>query len=442
VILNKSWLTVLSFITTNSVISVNVGAAGFQLHESSVSGLGRSFAGEGVVADDASVIARNPAAMALFEEKSLTFGFTYIEPGADIRGKQAPVAYTAPLQAAGGSFDVSELDQDGVIPATAVPIVYFINPVNEQFAFGAGLNVNYGLSSKFDSDYPAGSIGGKTVLLALNGNFSGSFRVNSNLILGVGMNVVYADALLERRAGVTGASIFGSAEQTIIKLEGDDTGWGWNAGVIYEVNEFHRFSLTYHSKVDLKFDGDLKETTPTANGPVITKSGGTLETELPEIFEISGFHQISDDWALHYSLRRTGWDSFETLEGFDENGRQVLFKEEKFVNTNRYSLGVTYTFNNQLTLRAGLAKDEAAADELRSISIPDSDRFWYSAGATYAVSRNSSIDLGLSYVDGDSVKIVEKDGVLEGRVPEGTDEWEFEGEANAFLIGLAYNYRF
>ena len=38
-------------------------SAGFQVAEHSASGLGRAFAGEGVVADNASVLARNPAAM-------------------------------------------------------------------------------------------------------------------------------------------------------------------------------------------------------------------------------------------------------------------------------------------------------------------------------------------------------------------------------------------
>ena len=38
-------------------------AAAFNLNEHSASGLGRAFAGEGAVADNASVLARNPAAM-------------------------------------------------------------------------------------------------------------------------------------------------------------------------------------------------------------------------------------------------------------------------------------------------------------------------------------------------------------------------------------------
>jgi len=429
-------------LAASSVTMIDAGAAGFQLHETSISGLGRSFAGEGVVADDASVVARNPAAMTLFDSIATTFGVTYIDPGADVKGVEAPAGYTAPLEAAGGDFDVTQLDQDGVIPTTLIPIAYYINPIDERFSVGAGLNVNYGLASEYDDDYPAGSIAGKTELLALNANLSGAYRINPHWSFGAGLNVVYADAFLERRAGVTGASVFGSADRTILKLEGDDFGFGWNAGVVYELNSDHRFSLSYHSKITLEFDGDLTQAVPTETGPVRRRSGGSLETELPDILEFSGFHQLIDDFAFHYSIRRTGWDSFDKLEAFDSNGELVFSKGQNFVNTIRYALGVTYTLSDVWTLRAGLALDEAAADELRTIAIPDSDRLWYSAGATYKISQASTIDLGLSYINGDSVTIEEKDSVLEGRVPEGADEWVFENEANAILIGLGFNYQF
>lgn len=37
------------------------------------------------------------------------------------------------------------------------------------------------------------------------------------------------------------------------KLTGDDWGYGWNAGILYELNPDNRFSLTYRSKVTVKF---------------------------------------------------------------------------------------------------------------------------------------------------------------------------------------------
>lgn len=60
---NKTLLTL--SLTCSSFYSV--GAA-FQLAEHSAAGLGRAFAGDAAIADDASVIARNPALMAQFDQ--------------------------------------------------------------------------------------------------------------------------------------------------------------------------------------------------------------------------------------------------------------------------------------------------------------------------------------------------------------------------------------
>ncbi|AZQ84693.1 hypothetical protein EKO29_12125 [Colwellia sp. Arc7-635] len=72
-----------------TLATFNSYSASFQLNETSASGLGRAFAGDGVIADDAAVLARNPAAMALFDKASLSIAATYVDPGVDIEGISA-----------------------------------------------------------------------------------------------------------------------------------------------------------------------------------------------------------------------------------------------------------------------------------------------------------------------------------------------------------------
>lgn len=56
------------------------------------------------------------------------------------------------------------------------------------------------------------------------------------------------------------------------------------------------------------------------------------------------------------------------------------------------------------TFRTGVAFDDSPVPaDKRSISIPDQDRFWVSAGATYAFNENASIDAGVSYMHGQKV---------------------------------------
>jgi long-chain fatty acid transport protein len=427
-----------------SMATFNVYSASFQLNETSASGLGRAFSGDAVIADDAAVLARNPAAMALFDKASFSFAATYVDPGVDIKGVDAP-------DTLGSDYDINELDQSGVVPSAIIPAIYFINPVSEKFAYGVGVNSNFGLKSEYDTDYDAGSIGGKTDLKTINANISGSYRINEKLSLGLGFNIVYGEAELVRHAGSTlenGVSIPGAgvvvpsvpASTEIIKMKGDDFGYGWNIGAVYEVSEGHRFALTYRSEVELAFEGDFTGFgTPT--------EAGSLTIDMPAIAEFSGFHQFTEQWATHYSVLYTQWSSFEKLEAY--TGNELAFeKQENFEDTYRFALGATYNVNSKLTVRAGIAYDQSAAvEDYRSISIPDSDRLWYSAGATYKLTEKDSIDFGFSYINGDSVVVTEEDALL-GQLPDsltpiiGDKDWSFTSEGNALLVAVQYNKSF
>ncbi|MDG4813871.1 outer membrane protein transport protein, partial [Hydrogenovibrio sp. 3SP14C1] len=63
---------------TISLATQQAMAAGFQLNAQSATGLGRAFAGDAVIADNAAVMSRNPAAMALFDKMELSLGFEAI----------------------------------------------------------------------------------------------------------------------------------------------------------------------------------------------------------------------------------------------------------------------------------------------------------------------------------------------------------------------------
>ncbi|MBF4242675.1 outer membrane protein transport protein, partial [Vibrio anguillarum] len=51
--------------------------------------------------------------------------------------------------------------------------------------------------------------------------------------------------------------------------------------------------------------------------------------------------------------------------------------------------------------------DTSAQDSLTSVSVPDSDRQWFSAGFTYNLDEKSNIDFGFTYLLGDDVQVSE-----------------------------------
>lgn len=177
-------------------------AAAFQLAEVSTSGLGRAYAGEAAIADNASVVATNPALMSLFKTAQFSTGGVYVDSRINMNG-DVTASITSASMIATKNGSASERN---VVPGAFVPNLYFVAPVNDKFALGAGMNVNFGLKSEYDDSYDAGVFGGKTDLTAINLNLSGAYRVTEGLSLGLGVNAVHAKAQVERNAGLIAES--------------------------------------------------------------------------------------------------------------------------------------------------------------------------------------------------------------------------------------------
>ncbi|MEQ9865172.1 long-chain fatty acid transporter FadL [Pectobacterium aroidearum] len=412
-----------------ALFSANVSAAGFQLNEYSSSGLGRAFSGEGAVADNAASGSRNPATMTMFDRPSFSGGVTYINPDIDVSGSNRLTGNDASAK--------------NIAPHAWVPNLHFIMPLNEQWAIGASATTNYGLATEFNDTYAAGSIGGKTDLLTSNLNLSAAYRLNQHFSFGLGVNAVYADAKITRHLGdlntlppINGALPRGTE---IAKLEGKEWGYGWNAGILYEIDENNRVGLTYRSKVDIDFNGDYSNQLPGGLGGLGGATvPGKLTLNLPEMWEASAYHRVAPKWAVHYSLAYTSWSQFQELRATGSNGQTLFQKDESFHDVYRIALGTTYYHDDNWTFRGGIAFDDSPVPaDKRSISIPDQDRFWLSAGATYAFNKDMSVDVGVSYMRGKSVSVAEAAPGAFSAV-----HYDFTSKGSAWLYGANFNYTF
>lgn len=408
---------------TIALATSQVHAAAFQLNEHSASGLGRAYAGEAAIADNAAVLARNPAAMTTFDKMAVSVSGTYIKPDVDVDGSIA-----TPL----GKVSASE---SGIAPSAFVPASYFIQPLNDQWAWGIGLFSNYGLSTEYSKTFPAGAGAGDTELLTLNINPNIAYRINEQFSIGAGINAVYGAAELNRYAGLLGPALGQKSDTRIAHLKGDTWGFGWNVGTLYEINKDHRFALTYRSQVDMSFDGDFQGLT-SGNRTV----DGNLKLDLPAQAEFAGYHRLNEQFAVHYSVNWTDWSAFQELKATSSQctGGVCLQKDEKFKDSTRYSIGGTWYINPAWEARLGFAYDNSPIEpEYRSLSIPDSDRVWYSAGATYHINPDMSVDFGMAYLDGKEVDVSE--GL---RNHSDALRWKGSSHGNAFLASAQFNMKF
>ncbi|MBU2912228.1 long-chain fatty acid transporter [Vibrio splendidus] len=395
---------------TITLASSQAMAAGFQLNAQSATGIGRAFAGDAVIADNASVMARNPAAMALFDKTELSLGFESITSMIEV----SDVNYV------GGAVPVGDTDDVG--DTSIAPNIHLIVPVNDKFAWGVNAYSNFGTKTEFDDSYPAAEYGGLTDVKSINFGLAGSYRLNNQWSFGAGLDLIYGQGTMKRSSGV---GMGGSLPVGTPLLNVDEAdGWavGFNVGTVYELDENNRFGLSYRYSPEITAKDD---------------KGQEITLPLPDIAEFSGYHKIEDTkFAVHYSVQWIGWGDFDQIE-FENLSQGVIQgtynKEYQWQDGWHYAIGGTYYLNDTWTLRTGYMYDTSAQDELTSISVPDSDRQWLSAGFTYHIDTASNVDFGFTYLLGDDVDVKETSS---GTPLTATTH------ADAILLGLQYSRSF
>lgn len=257
----------------------------------------------------------------------------------------------------------------------------------------------------------------------------GSYRINEQWSLGAGLDLIYGQGKFKRPLSPQAQVAVKTANVSSgVGTDLDADGWavGYNLGAVYEYNESNRFGVDYHYSPDLKADGDVESAKYTqASGSI----SDTVVMPLPDFAEFSGYHRLNDDYAVHYSIQWIKWSEFDVLAA-ETSG---TINSYQWKDGWHYSLGGTYFLNQTWTLRAGYMYDTSAQDDVRSISVPDSDRQWLSAGFTYHLDEKSNIDFGFTYLIGEDISVTEESSF--GKITGTT-------HADAVLLGLQYSRSF
>lgn len=384
---NKTFLAI-----SITLASSQAMAAGFQLNSQSATGLGRAMAGDAVIADNASVLSRNPAAMALFKDKAVSLGITYADVQVEVDDVSSPTT----------NFGSDDSAGSGKI----IPNAYYIQPINESWAMGFAAFSNFGTgtdTSAITRDTTATTqapidLLGETEITSVDFNASVSYRLNEYLSVGLGVDFVYGTGKLTRNGPFYAA---GATDYYVADVEASGWGVGGIAGLTYEINSDNRIGLSYRYSPTIK-----------ANGDTIDRLGvgyDQIEIPLPNIAQLGGFHQITEHFALSYTAQYTQWAEFDRLTLLDSevDGSNVVLKEYQWDDSWLFSVGGTYDINDTWTARIGFMYDQGVVGDISSLSIPDSDRNWYTGGVSYHFNQQSSLDLGIAFVRGKKTHLTE-----------------------------------
>jgi len=414
--------------------------AGFALQENSGSGLGNAYAGGAAFTEDASSMWSNPASLSKRMTMEAAAAVHFITPSMKFRDSSSQPAFNQPLGGTGG--DAGSLN--------VVPNLYVAVPINKQWVFGLGINAPFGLVTEYDDTWLGRYQAVKSDIKTMNVNPAISFKPTDNIAIGVGANwqkidatftnmVNYSAAIAQgAQAAAAGGLIPAAIVPQIIastpgydsklSIDGDDDAWGWNIGILVDLNKNARIGAAYRSEIKYKVDGTASFTNPTVtvapplqpavdaitaglNSTALYNSGVTADVKLPAIANVSLFYQLNDRWDVMADAQWTGWSSIKELKFVRSNGNVLGSTPENFDDAWRLSVGANYRHTDRWMFRGGIAWDQSPVNSTdRTPRLPDDDRWWFSAGAQYKYSNNLKFDAGFTYIFVDDAPINQNAG--------------------------------
>ena len=154
-------------------LSSQAMAAGFALNEQSISGMGTSFAGRSSSADDATTLFGNPAGMSRLKREEVSFGMAAIHAKSDIKD-----ANSAPVPTGSNDGDM--------VPFTAVPMGYYVKPIDDNWAAGVGVYVPFGMITDYENGFQGRFFGDYSEVRVITVQPTVSYRFNDKLSIGFG----------------------------------------------------------------------------------------------------------------------------------------------------------------------------------------------------------------------------------------------------------------
>lgn len=260
-------------------------AGGFRLPNQDPEAIARGDA-FAATADDPSAIYYNPAGITQAEGPEMSAGIYAIS---------ADTEFTSP----GGVKAKTDTS------IQAVPQIYFVDSfTNIPISVGLGVYAPYGLSLDWGNNTPFNTVAESGSLLYACINPVIAWRVTRTLSIGIGPTINYSEA--EFAQAIPGVPIPGNE----FRFDGEDTGYGFNAGILWQPHPMWSFGVNYRSETTLDYQG-TSSTSPSPPLPATTSTSATID--FPQ-FVVGGISfRPTTNWNFEFDADWTEWNDVKSI---------------------------------------------------------------------------------------------------------------------------------
>lgn len=347
----------LSKIAVASSLSLcaTVQAGGIYLYETSTTDIGLASAGMAARAQDASVMAANPA------------GLSHVS-GQSFSGHLISLYGDATLDTLTG-------DAGNVVGYVPIASAFYSHQWDDKWTFGFGLYGNYGLGLAYDKlvDRSVQLSIPTALTQSLTTQPTVSYRINEQWSLGAALGIQYGIYKIEANA---------SGEEFSRSFEDDDSDVQVNGriGLLYELPSGARYGLSYSSETEFEFDSS--------------------NSVAPQQVIFSFYRPINDSYAWLGNFNWQDWSQYQTTFNVDTQ------------DTYQIAFGTQYQVNGKVMWNAGIAYDSSMYEDQSQgdITVPTGDSYRIGTGIDYQWDEKSIVSAALEVVLVDSSQVTLSDG--------------------------------
>ncbi|MBI9074542.1 MAG: outer membrane protein transport protein [Desulfatibacillum sp.] len=314
-------------------------------------------------ADDPTALYYNPAGLVQLEGAQAAIGVTAIWPSEEFQSS----GKTPGLNSYYGK--VTKVNEDEFF----IPHFYLTQKYNDKVAWGIGAFSNFGLSTDWpdfwDGRYSPGATFTRIKTQSINPVIA--YQPFKFMSISAGYVAQYMDAQMENMIRMpVGADAH-------FKVEGDNWASGWNAGVMFFIQDQIRIGASYRSQICHDLVGDVEIT---GNALANMKSGGTLGINLPAILQI-GASWNQGPLTVEFDYQWTQWSNYNMLQLNVDSTGGVIEIDKDWDDASAFRLGGSYNIVKNLDLRVGLAYEpEFVPNRTLDLIVPNGDRWTWSCG--------------------------------------------------------------
>lgn len=366
-------------------------AGGLWLNEFGDFAAARATAGAVAGTDEASVIIHNPAGASRIEGNQLFLSGGYISPSVEFDLEES-----SPLVGNGDGGSAGN-------PALGLAFAYIHDFGWEDWSFGVSIGGLSGAGLEYDDGWAGRFQATEVNIILMAISPSIAYQVTDKLAIGVGPQLYYSELELD----VNLPAVVGPGNQEKrAELDGDDTGFGFKAGLIYEWTPQTRLGLAYQSELEVDYDGELKLKGTNPNIPLSAVADSDTELNMAQVVRAALHHDLTDRLGLDFTV---GWDDWSALDQVFvnvNNGAGGGGLKKNWKDTYHYAAGFQYEMSRDWDIAAGVAYDTNPVDaDDRTADLPVDRQVRYNIGTRYQYSDAMMLGGYFNYTDLGSAKI-------------------------------------